>query len=395
MAESTGRNISCFIKGESAYGVPETLSSDDYVRVTTAPVTNSQLAAIPSEEKTPGRGLHEVFRGRPTTEVTVGCFLRGAPTGITPPRHGRLLVSAMGADPLVVDAASDVTGSTNQGVPLFVAGQTDGMFRPQIGEAASPLIALNGTAIYKSVLYRLASGTDARSKSLTFRCQPLEDDGAPSILSTGWKVNTLTIGVDGSGSPGTIEAVGPAARTYHGTGTIAEGGTGDRVSIPDTLTDDQPLNGIPAKVWFRRRPDDGSSPTGNFTEITDAFNTLTLELNNNQALRNQQATSLYAVGVVDTNSPRSVTLTFTTYAEADNTLYPDVKAGLHGDRARHYELFVAMGDQEGGRVGIYAPRVLFDLPIGDEGDQIMWTFTGNCLTETYGKGDSEIYLGLG
>ena len=389
MAISSARDVSIYVKNEASYGAAEAPTATDYLRCTTAQVSNDQLAAIPSPEKTPGRDKVEVFRGRPTTSLSLGTLLRGAPTGVTPPRSTAILENAMGADRIVVDAAADVTGG-NTGKGLFVAGATDGMFRPHVGGAATPLIPLSGSAIYKSVNFVLGSDR----KSSTVRYQPQEagatPPGAPAQLVTGYTVNTMTLNIDGSGSPATVEFEGPAARCYHGVETLANGGAGANVAVPDALSDDQPLSGLVAKVWFRR-----VGQSGAFTELTSKFRSLTLTLANNIGLRMDEAGSLYSTGVkFDDN--RMTTLALTTWAESNNPLWEDVREGLAGNVPRSYSLFVALGDKEGSRVGFYAPKWLPGLPSGDDGDAgIGWEITGELLASAWGSGESSFSIGLG
>ena len=389
MAISSGRDVSVFTKAEAAYGTPEALTAADYLRVTTATLANDQLAAIPSPEKTPGRDRAEVFRGRPTSNVSLGTLLRGSPTGGA--RYATLIENAMGAARVAVANAAAVTGNANAGVALMVAGATDGMFRPQIGGSASPLIPLSGAAAYASVNFPLGSGR----RSNTVRYQPLEADGAPAQLVAGWSINTMTVTIDGSGSPATVDFDGPAARTWHGPGLPAAGGAGANVALPADLAEDQPLSGLVARAWFRRRPDDGSDPTGAFTELTDVFRSLTLTLTNNVALRMDEAGSLYSRGILWSDH-RTTTLALSAWAEVGNPLWTDIRDGLAAGTPRDYEIFVAVGNRAGARVGFFAPRWLPALPSGDDGAAgIGWTITGELLSGTYGAGDSSFALGIG
>lgn len=395
MAISSGRDVSVFAADEDSYGVPQALTAADYLRVTTAGITNDQLAPIPSPEKTPGRDRAEVFRGRPTTSLSVGTLLRGAPTGVTPPRSAPLLENAMGADAVVVNAAAIVTGAGNTGVPLMVAGAGDGMFRPQLGGAASPLVPLMGAAVYKSVNFPL--GDDR--KSTTLRYQPLESSatppGAPAMLVAGWSVNSMTLTVDGSGSPATVEFDGPASRTYHRGGagaqnSPAQGGAGPNVALPADLTEDQPMSGLVAKAFWRRDGDAGA-----FTELTSCFRSLTVTLTNNISLRMDEAGSLYSKGVLFTDH-RTTTLAVSVWAEADNALWGDIRDGLAAGEPRHYSFFLALGNVEGARFGFYAPKWRPMLPTGDDGDTgIGWEISGELLASPYGAGNSSFIVGLG
>lgn len=385
MAVSSKQNVAHFAALEASFGVPAALAADDYLRVMAASVSNSPLAAIPSEEGTPGRDRVEVFSGRPKSSLTMTTLFRGAPSTASPPVHGRLIESALGGDPIAVAAAGDVTGAA-AGRVLFVAGATDGMLRPQLGGAAQPLIATAGAAVYRAVAYPLA----ADHKSLTVRRQPLEAgaQGAPAQLVGGWKINQLTLAFDASGSPGTLEFSGPAARTWHGAGAVADGGAGAAVAIPAAVSDDQPLSGIPAKMWFRRR---GAAA---FMEMSPAFRTLNLTIDNHQVLRDDEAGSLYGTGVIDEDN-RTATLTLTTYAEEEQALYADIREGMAAGTPREYSLFFALGAVEGSRAGLYVARWKPDLPSGSDEARIAWSFSGLCLADTYSAGDSSLALGLG
>ena len=394
MAISSGKNVAVFVRNESAYGVPETLATADFIRLTTAQVTNSQLAPIPSPEKTPGRDKHEVFRGRPTTSMTLNALLRGAPTGVTPPPLGRLVENAMGEDPAVVDAASDVTGGDADDIFFFIDGGTggDNMLRPRLGGAGEtqPAVpAAGATPGYKSVVYRLGS----KRKSSTLRYQPLEaaatPPGAPAQLVTGWTVDGLTINVDGTGSPATFEFSGPAARTYHGDEDRASGGAGDNVDPPNTVVEDQPLSGLVAKAWFRRHGQSGA-----FTALP-AFRSMTVTLANAIQLRMDEVGSEYSTGVIFIDN-RMTTLELSAWAEEDNALWSDIRDGLAAGAPRGYSLFVALGNTEGRRFAFYCPKWWPDLPSGDDADAgISWTITGELLSDKYAESESSFAIGLG
>ena len=401
MAISSGKNVAVFAKNEASYGVPEALATADFLRVVTVGPTNSQLAAIPSPEKTPGRDKHEVFRGRPTSSLTLNALLRGAPGGTTRPRLDPLLENALGADAVVVSGASVVTGSTNAGRALFVAGATDGMFRPQLGGSAAPLIPLSGGAVYESVSY----GLGRVRKSTTLRYQPLESGdtppGAPAQLITGWSINTLTLTVDGSGSPATLDFDGPAARTYHrggagGPNSPAQGGAGPNIDPPTAVDDEQPLSGLIAKVWFRRYdPATVNANAPAWTELTTAFRTMTVTLTNAINLRADEAGSQYSRGVIFADN-RMTTLELSAWAEAENPLWADIRDGLAANEPRGYSIFVALGNTEGRRVGFYAPKWWPDLPTGDDADAgIAWTISGELLSSVYGRPESSWALGAG
>ena len=401
MAISSGKNVAVFAANEATYGAPAALAAANFLRVTTVGVTNSQLAAIPSPEKTPGRDKHEVFRGRPTSSLAVSALLRGAPGGTTRPRLDPLIENALGADAVVVNGASVVTGSGNAGRALFVAGATDGMFRPQRGGQASPLIPLSGAAVYESVSY----GLGRERKSTTLRYQPLESGdtppGAPAQLVAGWSVNTLTLNIDGSGSPATLDFDGAAARTYHRGGAgagngPAQGGAGPNVTPPTDVSDDQPLSGLIAKVWFQRHnPDQAPEARGAWTELTTAFRTLTVTLNNAITLRMDEAGSQYSRGVIFGDN-RMTTLEMSVWAEAANPLWADIREGMNANDPRGYSIFVALGNVEGSRVGFYAPNWKPDLPSGDDADAgIAWTLTGELLSDTYGQPESSWAIGVG
>ena len=389
MAITSGLLARVYGKRESVYGTAETLAAADYLDVTECQVSNDPFGFEPSPEKTPGQDVYDSFQRRPTSSVRMSAVARGAPSGTTAPDIAPVLEAAMGAAGITVASAGPVTGATNTGKVLFVAGATDGKFRPQVGGSAAPLIPLSGAPVYKSVNYPLGDRLDG----VTVRYQPTGGGAgagtgqgtlpAPPQLVTGWSPNVTTIVIDGTAEPmWTFE--GPAARTMEAAqagANIADAPAGRTV---------QPANGMGLDCWFK-------AGSGNWTKMEHPFRTLTITQTAAKALRNDEAGSAYARGVYIAGQ-RETTVELVTWAEAGNPLYAAIQAGKAASPsiAPYVGLFVAVGSVEGARLGVYMPRIRFTLPSGqDEADGIAWTLTGRAYAASLADGNSSLAIGLG
>ena len=398
MSISTGRLASTFAKREASgeLGTAVALASADYFESTAAIIEGEAFALVPSPEKTPGQDLWESFSRRPTTSARVSALIRGAKTGITKPALDPLLAEAMGSEALIVDAAGDATDSSNVGKIICIAGMTDGMFRPAkipATGAAAPMIALEGSAIYKSVNYNLGD----ELLGLTLRYQPLDKlsspkngtgpgtKGAPPQLASGWVIDSTTFTLDGT-AEASVEFNGPAVRVVEGAGA------GDDVDEPTAGSTQNPPNGLACKMWYQDR----SAETPAWAPITHPFRTLTIRQTTPRRLRNDEAGNTYALGAYIAGQ-RETTLEWSTYAEEGNPIWEAIRQGkAAGGQVPYFRIFVALGNTEGARAGFYLPKVAFNLPQGDDGQEMVaWSFSGRAHSDTFGEGNSSLAVSVG
>ena len=400
MAISSGARTRIFVKEQTAYETAEALAAADYVRTTGGGVTIQPFGYTESPERTPGDDLQDSIRTeRIQCSVSLGCLMRGAPNGTGAPDQDPMLKSVFGADPIIVDAVGDTTDSGNAGKVVGVVSSGaggDGLIYPVVAKVggATTTVAVPGSAAYATRNYNLGRDVNV----VTVREQPTDAgsvqsatparlSGAPAKVASAWAVSTAAIAIDGTGAA-TVQYDGPARTALQGD----QAGADIDVTAPARAA--LVPKGVSAKVWFQ----DASTPPGQpaaWTELATGFRTMTVTIDNQLMVINDESGSNLARGVYRT-SRRMVTVEMTTYAEEQQGLWD----AIHDAQATgpYTALIVTAGTVEGGRYCLFMPRVRFNLPNADGAEEAQgWTFTGRAHAAADGAQgvDSSVALMLG
>jgi hypothetical protein len=371
-----GRLGKVYAKAESTYGTAPTFSATNALRHLNIK-THASLNRSDSLEKRGTPGLRDRFSRHIDGSVDLEAYLQPSGTIQTAPEAAAILKNAFGTEVIGAGSTTIASSPTTTGATLtagtgFVVGEMISISiasGPNAGVYARKLTALAGAA---ATWAPALPGAPSVADTVKSMCSYQLANELPSGLTIahylpnltvemhGWVINKLTVQFDGN-DEAKFRAQGPAKERLR-----------PAQSVPGSFTTvGSPVTGIIGTLLFN----------GTAYQVTKGQ----FDIENMEALMNDIFGTDRSQGFYR-NGRRKVSFSLEAYVSDDTSVI------AQAETASDNTLFVQVGTTEGKVIGIYCPRVEFDVPDTPDGDgAIKWSFTG-VAKET--SGNDEIVLGI-